>query len=116
MSTHLATFCAISVNAFLRSHQVQGSVQTKKKPKKETNREKRRRHQCNWMGAGKTLPLEPRLIIISNPTKTDTLYDTKHRIMVTTTPSFPVFILKLLWFFYQICTVEPNITGESTQL
>ena len=30
MSTHLATFCAISVNAFLRSHQVQGSVQTKK--------------------------------------------------------------------------------------
>ena len=46
------------------------------------------------MGAGKTLPLEPRLIIISNPTKTDTLYDTKHRIMVTTTPSFSVFMAK----------------------
>ena len=52
------------------------------------------------MGAGKTLPLEPRLIIISNPTKTDTLYDTKHRIMVTTTPS--VFILKLLWVFFYV--------------
>ena len=55
------------------------------------------------MGAGKTLPLEPRLIIISNPTKTDTLYDTKHRIMVTTTPSFSVFIvLKLLWVFFYV--------------
>ena len=61
------------------------------------------------MGAGKTLPLEPRLIIISNPTKTDTLYDTKHRIMVTTTPSFLVFILKLLWVFF-LSDVEPSTT------
>ena len=43
LSTHLATFCAISVNAFLRSHQVQGSVQTKKNQKKRNKQRKEKK-------------------------------------------------------------------------
>ena len=47
-------------------------------------------------GAGKTLPLVRRIIIISNPPKTDTFYDTKHWLMVPTLLSRVIKYVQLL--------------------